>query len=86
MTLGGAPKLIGIVSRDAYEEAPVRVGETPISVTNQQTGTTTPMQAQVLNIGGIGIIEPASKARQLVLDFLDPTHTLVPLPKPPTTP
>jgi S1-C subfamily serine protease len=80
ITLGGAPKLIGIVTRDAYEDSQVRVGSTPVTVTNQQTGEVIPMTSQVLNIGGIGIVEPASKAKQLVLDFMDPTHTLVPIP------
>ena len=65
---GGAPKFIGIVSKDAGEEAPVHSGETPITVTNQQTGVTLPMTAKILNIGGIGIIEPASKAKKLIID------------------
>jgi hypothetical protein len=68
ITLGGPPKLIGIVSKDAYEEAPVRVGETPIKAVNQQTGNVVPMTAQVLNIGGIGIIEPVAKAKKLIID------------------
>jgi hypothetical protein len=62
-SVGGAAKLIGIVSKDAYEEAPIHVGETPVNVINQQTGVTVPMTAQVLNIGGIGIVEPAAKAK-----------------------
>ena len=68
LTLGGSPKLIGIVSKDAGEEAQVHVGKAPISATNQQTGEIIPMQAQVLNIGGIGIVEPASKAKKLIID------------------
>ena len=66
--VGGAAKLIGIVSKDAYEEAQVRVGQTPITVTDKQTGAVAPMTAQVLNIGGIGIIEPALKAKKLIIE------------------
>jgi hypothetical protein len=74
--LGGSLKLIGIVSKDAYEEAPVHAGETPISVINQQAGTATPMTAKVLNIGGIGIVEPISKAKKLIIS----TFNLPPSP------
>jgi hypothetical protein len=76
--IGGVPKLIGIVSKDAYEEAPVHAGPTPANSLNPQTGELTPITAHVLNIGGIGIVEPISKAKKLVLDFLDPYHVLVP--------
>ena len=80
--LGGAPKLIGIISQDAGEEALVHVGKTPVTVTNQQTGITLPMTAQVLNIGGIGIAEPAAKARKLIIDTF---HLNLPInPKFPT--
>jgi hypothetical protein len=43
---------------------------------NQQTGEVTPYTAKVLNIGGVGIIEPISKAKKLVLDLLDPSHMI----------
>jgi hypothetical protein len=66
--VGGSPKLIGIVSKDAWEDAQVHVGDTAITVTNQQTGITIPMTAKVLNIGGIGVVEPVSKAKKLVMD------------------
>ena len=72
--IGGTPKLIGIISKDAYEEAPVHAGATPAGSVNPLTGDVTPVTAQVLNIGGIGIVEPISKAKKLVLDFLDPYH------------
>lgn len=65
--IGGAPKLIGIVSKDAGEEAPVHAGDLPMSLTNRQTGVTVPMTAKVLNIGGIGIVEPISKAKKLII-------------------
>jgi hypothetical protein len=35
------------------------------------------MTAQVLNIGGIGIVEPAAKAKKLIIDTFhvsQPTH------------
>lgn len=73
--VGGTPKLIGIVSKDAYEEAQVHVGEAPITVTNQQTGVTIPMQARILNIGGIGVVEPISKAKKLIIETFNlPIH------------
>lgn len=82
LIVGAPPKLIGIVSKDAYEEARVHAGPVPANAVNPQTGQITPLTAQVLNIGGIGIIEPISKAKKLVLDFLDPFRTLS--SKPPT--
>lgn len=75
---GGKIKLIGIITSDAYEEAPVHAGQTPVNALDSATGALTPFTAKVLNIGGIGIVEPISKARKLVVDFLDPFHTLVP--------
>lgn len=66
--LGGPPRLIGIVSKDAAEEAPVHAGETPLNLTNQQNGVTIPLTAKVLNIGGIGIVEPISKAKKLIIE------------------
>jgi hypothetical protein len=74
MNIGGAPKLIGIVSKDAYEESPVHAGLTPEGKLNQETvrngltGEIVPMTAQVLNVGGIGIIEPVSKAKKLIIE------------------
>jgi Trypsin-like peptidase domain len=82
--VGGPINLIGIVSKDAGEEASVHAGNDPLSETNNQTGIVTPFTAKVLNIGGIGIIEPISKAKTLVLDFIDPYRTIV--PRPPTNP
>lgn len=81
MALGGSPKLIGIVSKDAGEEAPVHAGPVPATSVNQLTGAVTPVTAQVLNIGGIGIVEPASKAKKLILDFFGPA--LPPISKTP---
>ncbi len=71
---GGRIHLIGIVSKDAYEEAPIHAGSSPATSLDQATGKMIPFTAKVLNIGGIGIIEPVSKAKKLVMDFLAP-HT-----------
>ena len=79
-SVGGAPKLIGIVSKDAGEEAPVHAGPAPLKSVNSLTGEVTPFTAKVLNIGGIGIVEPISKAKKLIIDFLDPQHLLTPKP------
>jgi len=38
---------------------------------NSQTGAATPITARVLNIGGIGIVEPATKAKKLIIDSFD---------------
>lgn len=71
---GGSPKFIGIVVRDAFEEAPVHAGVLPNGslnregITNQATGEVVPVTAQVPNIGGIGIVEPASRAKKLIID------------------
>lgn len=75
MTIGGSPKLIGIVSKDAYEEAPVHAGAAPANSINTQTGEITPVTAKVLNIGGIGIVEPAAKAKRLITDTFYITQT-----------
>ena len=60
--LRGAAKLIGINSKDAGEEAPVHLGDVPITATIQQTGEIILMQAKLLNIDGIGIVEPVFKS------------------------
>ncbi len=75
---GGPINLIGIVVEDAAEEAAVHAGPNPLSATDVQTGNVTPFTAKVLNIGGIGVVEPVSKAKTLVLEFLDPYRTIVP--------
>lgn len=66
-SIGGPAKLIGIVSKDVAEEAPVHAGPNNLTVTNRQTGAVTPLEAKVLNIGGIGIVEPISKAKELII-------------------
>ncbi|MHB1701584.1 MAG: trypsin-like serine peptidase [Acidobacteriaceae bacterium] len=70
MNIGGGLSFIGIVSKDAIEEAPVHVGTQSIGQLDPKTHQPIPFEAKVQNIGGIGIVEPASKARMLVEQFL----------------
>jgi hypothetical protein len=58
-------RFIGIVSKNATEDAPVHVGADPALRINGQTGKVEQYAASVENIGGIGIIEPVSRARAL---------------------
>ena len=67
--LGGGIKLIGIVSKGAVQEAPVMSAGVPIQ-TRDPFGNVNPAQAMVLGVGGIGLIEPISKARGLLFDCL----------------
>jgi hypothetical protein len=62
MISGGGAALIGIVSLGAVQNAQVFAGGVPITATNQQTGKVDTAQARVLGIGGIGVIEPISRA------------------------
>jgi hypothetical protein len=64
--VGNGMAFIGIVSKNATEEAPVHVGTDPALRINQATGKVEQYSASVENIGGIGIIEPVSRARELV--------------------
>jgi len=88
MELGGGISFIGIVSQDAKEYAQV-IGsgpQGPFIGTNPDPGggKPSPLFAEVRNIGGIGIIEPASKAKRLILQFLTaPAQPLTPLAGPP---
>ncbi len=74
MLIGGGITLIGIVSQDAKEYAQVIgagpqgpfIGTSP----DPGTGKPSPIFAEVKNIGGIGVIEPISKAKRLVLQVL----------------
>lgn len=67
--LGGGFAFIGIVSKNATEEAPVHVGTEPALRLNQSTGKVERYEASVENIGAIGIIEPVSKVRALVQEY-----------------
>ena len=68
----GNSKLIGIVSKDAAEGATVYSGGVPVQSIDATSGKVNTLQARVLNIGGIGIIEPAAKARPLLFACAHP--------------
>ena len=69
LALGGGFALIGIVVRDAVELAPVVSGGRLTMTPDPLNGIPQPNVAMVQNIGGIGIVEPVSKARDLVNKF-----------------
>jgi hypothetical protein len=62
---GGGLKLIGIMSQNALERIPIEVGGTPLTATDAQ-GRTSAVMAKVLNIGGIGVVQPISKGKRLI--------------------
>ncbi|EKS9794810.1 MULTISPECIES: trypsin-like serine peptidase [Burkholderia] len=62
---------LGIVVANAAERAAVFDGQmNPVNAVDPQTGHVSQMFARVLSIGGIGIVEPASKVRKLVDQFI----------------
>lgn len=65
IVFNGGVKLIGIMSQNALERVPIEVGENPMTFTDTQ-GHTANVFAKVLNIGGIGVVEPISKGKKLV--------------------
>ncbi|AYY97090.1 serine protease [Burkholderia multivorans] len=70
----GGVTFLGIVIGDAIEAAPVFDGQmNPALSMDPQSGRVTQLFAKVLNIGGIGVVEPASKVRQLVEQVLKTT-------------
>ncbi len=81
MTIGGGVSFIGIVVEDAAENIPITAGAQPIQVIDPRTGLTNQAIARVLNIGGIGVVEPSSKVKELVLSILPQ-----PNPPPPASP
>ena len=70
LTLGGGYALMGIVVADAFENAQVSVGDQPVRGVDSRNGQINPATAKVLNIGGIGIVEPSSKIKQLTLSMI----------------
>jgi hypothetical protein len=78
INLGGGLALVGIVSRGPLQAAPVVSADGTVYHQNPITGAQSPEAAVVANVGGIGIIEPASHARKLIED------TFAKLPAPPT--
>jgi hypothetical protein len=66
MILGGGLALIGIVSKGPLQNAPVISEDGIVYHKNPITGAQNQEVAIVKNVGGIGIIEPASRARKLI--------------------
>jgi hypothetical protein len=71
MILGGGIAFIGIVSQDAKEYSDVVLTDNAtyaqkIHSPNPMTGVPNDVEAVVKNIGGIGVIEPVSRARKLI--------------------
>lgn len=66
LVLGGGMALIGIVVADAAETVPVTAGSQPVTVLDSTSGRVARAETRVLNIGGIGIVEPVSKIRKLL--------------------
>jgi hypothetical protein len=76
LNLGGGFAFIGIVSEDAQEPADV-IAAAPnfaerVTKPHPITGVPVPEFAIVKNVGGIGVIEPVSKARILVRQMIHP--------------
>jgi hypothetical protein len=66
LVVRGGMGLIGIVVEDAWERAQVVAGSQPVQALDPATGKTVRAEALVLNIGGIGIVEPIGNVRRLV--------------------
>ncbi len=66
MSIGGGLSFLGIVSKGPLQEAPVVSAEGYVYHQNPVTKAQHPEFAIVANVGGIGIIEPASRARKLL--------------------
>ena len=62
----GGLEFIGIVSQGPTTPAPVIAGNGFVTQPNPQTGVPDNEYAIVPYVGGIGVVEPASKARQLL--------------------
>ena len=80
MVLGGGVTFIGIVSQDAKEYSDVVATDNAtyankIHTPNPLTGAPNDVEAIVKNIGGIGVIEPVSRARRLVEDSFGLPHS-----------
>jgi hypothetical protein len=80
MVLVGGISFIGIVSQDAKEYSDVVVTDNAtyaqkIRTPNPLTGVPNDVEAVVKNIGGIGVIEPVSRARKLVEEVFQIPHS-----------
>jgi len=71
--VGGGYTFIGIISADAYEFSDVVVSDeqtyaSKLSQTNPITRKPDKILAQVKNIGGIGVVEPVARIKELLED------------------
>jgi hypothetical protein len=66
LVVGGGMGLIGVVVEDAGERAQIVAGSQPVQALDPATGKTVRAEALVLNIGGIGIVEPIANVRKLI--------------------
>jgi hypothetical protein len=64
--VGGRVTLIGIVSQGAILSAGVFANGQPVTAVDPVTGKSNPEQAQVVGIGGLGIIEPIARAEGIL--------------------
>jgi hypothetical protein len=71
INIGPGLAFMGIVVADAKETVPVKAKANPITMTDPKSGEVSPVYAEILNIGGIGIVEPASKVLQLMDQAFD---------------
>lgn len=80
LNLGAGIAFVGIVSEGPLQQAPVVSADGIVYHQNPITGIQNQEVAIVANVGGIGIIEPASRARKLIED------TFAKLPPQPVAP
>ncbi|MDS0849308.1 serine protease [Burkholderia cenocepacia] len=69
LVIGGGASFLGIVVQDTGERAKVKAHDHDVTITDPNTGEVSPMYAEVLNVGGIGIVEPAGKIKKLIEQY-----------------
>ncbi|MCP3714880.1 serine protease [Paraburkholderia sp. CNPSo 3281] len=69
LVVSSGASLLGIVVQDSGERAKIRAQDHDITVTDPKTGEVSPVYAEVLNIGSIGVVEPAGKIKKLVEQY-----------------
>jgi hypothetical protein len=71
LSMGGQIASLGILSKVPFQDDPVLVDGQPLILTPPvgQLPANHPVRVQVVGVGGIGIIEPASKVLTLVQSF-----------------
>ena len=63
---GGLFRLIGIVSHGPFTVAQVVAGDSAVTRPNPESGIPEDEFARVPYVGGVGVIEPASRAKTLL--------------------